>query len=84
VATQHVAGDKSTSLGAVELAPSSSNNTLMVQNQDISMGDGDGGQGLKAEFEQLLKVTFFILQAPLLTKFTGRLFLRMIYGLLSK
>jgi len=51
----------------------SPNNTLAVQNEDISMGDGDGGQGLKAELEQLLKVIFFMLHAPSLTKFPGRL-----------
>jgi len=45
--------------------------TLAVQNEDISTGDGR--QGLKAKLEQQLKVTFFILHAPSLTQFPGRL-----------
>ena len=32
------------------------------------MGDGDGGQGLEVELEQLLKVTLFISQAWTLVK----------------
>ena len=43
VATQHLAGDKSATLGAVESTPSSSNNTPAAQNEDIYMGDGNGG-----------------------------------------
>ena len=64
MATQPLAGDKSTTLGVVESTPSSSNNTLVAQNEDIYMGDGDVRQGLEVELEQLLKVSFFILQAP--------------------
>jgi len=67
MATQHPAGNKSASLSAVDSTPPSSNNTLVVQNEDISTGDGDGRQGSKAELEQKLKVTFFILHAPSLT-----------------
>ena len=59
VATQHLAGDKSATLGAVESTPSSSNITLTAQNEDIYTGHGNGGQGLEAALEQLLKVSFF-------------------------
>ena len=69
-------------LGAVESTPSSLNITLAAQNEDIYTGHGNGGQGLEAELEQLLKASFFILQTPLLTKLTGIPW--MIYGLLSK
>ena len=59
VATQHLAGDKSATLGAVESTPSSSNITLAAQNEDIYTGHGDGGRGLEAGLEQLLKASFF-------------------------
>ena len=77
VATQHLAGNKSARLGTVKSIAPSSNNTLVVQNEDISTGDGDGRQGLKAKLEQLLKVAFFILHTPSLAKFTSRLYLTM-------
>ena len=75
MATQHLVGDKSATLGVIESTPSGSNNTLAAQNADIYMGDGNGGQGLEAELEQLLKVSFF----PSLTKLTGILCSKMIY-----
>jgi len=51
-------GNKSASVGTLKFTPPSSNNTLAVRNEDNSMGDGDGEQGLKAKLEQLLKVAF--------------------------
>jgi len=51
MATQHLAGNKSTSLGAVKSTPPSLNNTLAVQNEDISTGNGNGGQAkLEGDF----------------------------------
>ena len=61
---QHLAGDKSMTLGTVKSTPSSLNNTPMAQNEDIYIDDGNGRQGFKAELEQLLKVSFLILQPP--------------------
>ena len=84
VVTEHLASNKSASLGTVRSTPSRSNDTPMIQNEDISMGNGNGGQALNIELDQLLKVSFFNMTSSIINQITGRLCLKMNCGLLSK